>query len=49
MNSSDSKFKNMKKTKRYINKLTDLNAKKNVIEDEDKNYISDVEECPAIF
>ena len=49
MNSSDSKFKNMKKTKRYINKLTDLNAKKNVIEDEDKNYISDVEECSAIF
>ena len=28
MNSSDSKFKNMKKTKRYIDKLTDLNAKK---------------------
>ena len=49
MNSSDSKFKNMKKTKRYIDKLTDLNAKKNVIEDEDKNYISDVEECSAIF
>ena len=49
MNSSDSKFKNMKKTKRYIVKLTDLNAKKNVIEDEDKNSISDVEECSAIF
>ena len=49
MNSSDSKFKNMKKTKRYINKLTDLNAKKNAIEEEDKNYISDVEECSAIF
>ena len=49
MNSSDSKFKNMKKTKRYINKFTDLNAKKNVIEDEDKNYISDVEECSAIL
>ena len=49
MNSSDSKFKNMKKTKRYIDKLTDLNAKKNVIEDEDKNFISDVEECSAIF
>ena len=49
MNSSDSKFKNMKKTKRYINKLTDLNAKKNVIEDEDKNSISDVEECSAIL
>ena len=32
MNSSDSKFKNMKKTKRYIDTLTDLNAKKNVIE-----------------
>ena len=30
-------------------KLTDLNAKKNVIEDEDKNSISDVEECSAIF
>ena len=28
MNSSDSKFKNMKKTKRYIDKLTDLNAKR---------------------
>ena len=42
MNSSDSKFKNMKKTKRYIDKLTDLNAKKNVIEEEDKNSISDV-------
>ena len=28
MNSSDSKFKNMKKTKRNIDKLTDLNAKK---------------------
>ena len=37
MNSSDSKFKNMKKAKRYIVKLTDLNAKKNVIEEEDKN------------
>ena len=49
MNSSDSKFKNMKKTKLYIDKLTDLNAKKNVIEDEDKNSISDVEECSAIF
>ena len=49
MNSSDSKFKNMKKAKRYIDKLTDLNAKKNVIEDEDKNSISDVEECSAIF
>ena len=49
MNSSDSKFKNMKKTKRYIDKLTDLNAIKNVIEDEDKNSISDVEECSAIF
>ena len=49
MNSSDSKFKNMKKTKRYINKLTDLNAKKNVIDNEDKNSISDVEECSAIF
>ena len=49
MNSSDSKFKNMKNIKRYINKLTDLNAKKNVIEDEDKNSISDVEECSAIF
>ena len=42
MNSSDSKFKNMNKTKRYIDKLTDLNAKKNVIEEEDKNSISDV-------
>ena len=49
MNSSDSKFKNMKKTKRYIDKLTVLNAKKNVIEEEDKNSISDVEECSAIF
>ena len=49
MNSSDSKFKNMKKAKRYIDKLTDLNAKKNVIEDEDKNSISDVEECSTIF
>ena len=49
MNSSDSKFKNMKNTKRYINKLTDLNAKKNVIEDEDKNSISYFEECSAIF
>ena len=49
MNSSDSKFKNMKKTKRYIDKLTELNAKKNVNEDEDKNSISDVEECSAIF
>ena len=34
MNLNDSKFKNMKKTKRYIVKLTDLNAKKNVIEEE---------------
>ena len=49
MNSSDSKFKNMKKTKRYIDKLTELNAKKNFIEEEDKNSISDVEECSAIF
>ena len=49
MNSSDSIFKNMKKTKRYIDKLTDLNAKKNVIEEEDKNSISDAEECSAIF
>ena len=49
MNSSDSKFKNMKKTKRYIDKLTDLNAKKNVIEEEDKNSISDVEERSVIF
>ena len=49
MNSSDSKFKNMKKTKRYIDRLTDLNAKKNVIEEEDKNSISDVKECSAIF
>ena len=48
MNSSDSKFKNMKKTKRYIDKHTDLNAKKNVIEDEDNNSIFDVEECSAI-
>ena len=48
MNSSDSKFKNMKKTKRYIDKLTDLNDKKNVIEEEDENSISDVEECSAI-
>ena len=49
MNSSDSKFKNMKKTKRYIDKLTDLNAKKNVIEEEGKNSISDVEERSVIF
>ena len=49
MNSSDIKFKNMKKTKRYIDKLTDLNAKKNVIEEEDKNSISDVEERSVIF
>ena len=49
MNSSNSKSKNMKKTKRYIDKLTDLNAKKNVIEEEDKNSISDVKECSAIF
>ena len=49
MNSSDSKFKNMKKTKRYIDKLTDLNVKKNVIEEEDKNSISDVEERSVIF
>ena len=49
MNSSDSKFKNMKKTKRYIDKLTDLNAKKNFIEEEDKNSISDVEERSVIF
>ena len=50
MNSSDSKFKNIKKTKRYIDKLTDLNAKKNVIEEEeDKNSISDVKEYSAIF
>ena len=49
MNSSDSKFKNMKKTKRYIDKLTDLNAKKNVIEEEDKYSISDVEERLVIF
>ena len=49
MNSSDSKFKNMKKTKRYIDKLTDLNAKKNVIEEEDKDSISDVEERSVIF
>ena len=39
----------MKKTKRYIVKLTDLNAKKNVIEEEDKNSISDVEERSIIF
>ena len=39
----------MKKTKRYIDKLSDLNAKKNIIEEEDKNSISDVEECSAIF
>ena len=32
-----------------IYKLIDLNAKKNVIEEEDKNSISDVEECSAIF
>ena len=49
MNLSDSKFKNMKKTKRYIDKLTDLNAKKNVIEEEDKDSISDVEERSVIF
>ena len=49
MNLSDRKFKNMKNTKSYIDKLTDLKAKKNVIEDEDKNSISDVEECSAIF
>ena len=49
MNSNDSKFKNMKKPKRYINNLTDLNAKKNIIEVEDKNSISDVEECSVIF
>ena len=49
MNSSDNKFKNMKKTKRYIDKLTDLNAKKNVIEEEDKDSISDVEERSVIF
>ena len=49
MNSNDSKFKNMKKTKRYIDKLTDLNAKKNVIKEEDKDSISDVEECSEIF
>ena len=48
MNLSDSKFKNMKKTKRYVDKLSDLNAKKNVIE-EDKNSISDVEERSVIF
>ena len=48
VNSSDSKFKNMKKTRRYIDKLTDLNAKKNVIEEEDKNSISDVEERSVI-
>ena len=28
MNSSESKFKNMKKTKRYIDKLTDLMLKR---------------------
>ena len=49
MNSIDRKFKNMKKTKRYIDKLTDLNAKKNVIEEEDKDSISDVEERSVIF
>ena len=49
MSSSDSKFKNMKKTKRYIDKLTYLNAKKNVIEEEDKDSISDVEERSVIF
>ena len=49
MNSSDSKFKDMKKTKRYIDKLTDLNAKKNVIEEEDKDSISGVKECSAIL
>ena len=49
MNSSDCKFKNMKKTKRYIDKLTDFNAKKNVIEEEDKDSISDVEEPSVIF
>ena len=49
MNSSDSKFKNMKKTKRYIDKLPDLTAKKNVIEEEDKDSISDVEERSVIL
>ena len=49
MNLSDSKFKNMKKAKRYIDKLTGLNAKKNVIEEEDKDSISDVEERSVIF
>ena len=49
MNSIDSKFKNMKKTKRYIDKLTDLNAKKNVIEEEDKDSISDINERSVIF
>ena len=49
MNSSDCKWKNMKKTKRYIDKLTDLNVKKSVIEEEDKNSISDVEERSVIF
>ena len=49
MNPTDRKFKNMKKTKHYIDKLTDLNAKKNVIEEEDKNFISDVEERSVIF
>ena len=39
----------MKKTKRYIDKLTDLNAKKNIIEEEDKDSISDVEERSVIF
>ena len=49
MYSSDSRFKNMKKTKRYTDKLTDLNAKRNVIEEEDKDSISDVEERSVIF
>ena len=49
MNSSDNKFKNMKKTKRYMDKLTDLNAKKNVVKEEDKNSISDVEERSVIL
>ena len=49
MSSSDSKFKNMKKTKHYLNKFIDLNAKKNVIKEEDKDFISDVEERLVIF
>ena len=49
MSSSDSKLKNLKKTKLYIDKLTDLNAKKNVIEEEDKDSISDVDERSIIF